>query len=63
LNSQKYESFFFKEVFKLSSDNLVPENISYNAKEKEKLKKFIKERLKSHSIITDKSAIYFDMLL
>jgi hypothetical protein len=44
----KHEVLFFKEIFKLSSPNIVKENYLYNQKVKEKLESFIKEKLEKY---------------
>ena len=59
----KSEIFFFKDVFKSGQlDKLSDENINFNDKEKQRLKTFIEEKMGTHNIINEVTAVYYNQL-
>ena len=64
LGSMKHEVFFFKDVFKSGQlDKLSDDNLASNEKEKQRLKVFIEDKMGSHNIVNETTAIYFDQLV
>ena len=49
--SFKHESFYFRELFGMLGLELQQENLTYNAKEKQRLENFIQNHLEKHEIV------------